>query len=234
MATSKEELDKENKQQIVQLASDMANISISNVKGKGTLALSVFRNREEELMKNKMEVMEKVEHHLRLVEEEAEIWNDTESPDQMKKEIDSLSKKYESLVLNCTKKEKEYKESIEALESYGQFIESCFEFNNETAEPTETKLLETRSEGEVTDDDDHSEKELEALQEKNEVIPLNSEAEEAEESQFISLNSEAENEKEIENAETVDRPKVDGRRRSKRTVKVPFWMKDYVTGKGKK
>lgn len=75
MATSKKELKQENKQQIGELASDMANISISDdVKEKGKLSLSALRNREEMLIKYKMEVKKKVENHLQQLEEEADIF----------------------------------------------------------------------------------------------------------------------------------------------------------------
>ncbi|KAK1371066.1 hypothetical protein POM88_037158 [Heracleum sosnowskyi] len=76
----------------------------------------------------------------------------------------------------------------------------------------------------VTDDHDHSEKELKAVQEKTEVISSTFEAGE-EENDLITVN-EVENEKKIENAQ-LDRSKM-GARRSKRTVKDPYWMKDFV------
>lgn len=88
-----------------------------------------------------------------------------------------------------------------------------------------------RSGAELADDHGHSASELEAIEEKNDMIALNSEAEE-EESQLISSSSEVEKEKEVKNAELKDSSKMDGLRRSKRTVKDPFWMKDYTTGKG--
>ena len=65
MEKSKEEMEKN--KQIVQLVSDMATIRISDVKEKG----KQFRNREKELMSNKIKVMEKIEDRLQHVEEEA-------------------------------------------------------------------------------------------------------------------------------------------------------------------
>ncbi|KAL8094258.1 hypothetical protein AgCh_035959 [Apium graveolens] len=216
MATSKEELKEENKQ-VVQLVSDMANISVSDVKEKGVLALSALRNREEELIKNKMEVMERVEEQLRYVEEQAEIWKEIEDADQTNAEVDFINEEYKLL-------EKEYNESIEALESFGEFIVAYY--GDEKAE-SELELPEITSGGVVTEDD--SEEDLEGVQEKNEAITSNYEAEE---SDLISSN-EVEDDKQIENAERKECLKMDRPRRSKRMVKDPFWMKDYITKIGK-
>ncbi|KAK1354611.1 hypothetical protein POM88_047867 [Heracleum sosnowskyi] len=73
---------------------------------------------------------------------------------------------------------------------------------------------------------DHSEKKLEAEEERNEV-------------HSISSNNEVENEKEIEAADLKDGLKIDGLRRSKRFVKEPVSVEDHVKdtkakGKGKK
>ena len=65
-------LKKEKKEQVEQLISGVANISMNNEEEAGKmLALSAIYSREEELMKMKMEVREKVQAHLRRVEEDA-------------------------------------------------------------------------------------------------------------------------------------------------------------------
>ncbi|KAG5556621.1 hypothetical protein RHGRI_007028 [Rhododendron griersonianum] len=90
-------------------------------------ALSTFRAKEEEIEKKKMEVKEKVQLQLGRIEEEtrrlANIREELESlADPMKKEvslvrkkIDSINKELKPLGQTCQKKEKEYKDALEAF-----------------------------------------------------------------------------------------------------------------------
>uniref|UniRef100_A0A5B7B103 RAB6-interacting golgin n=1 Tax=Davidia involucrata TaxID=16924 RepID=A0A5B7B103_DAVIN len=112
-------------------------------------ALSAFRAKEEEIERKKMEVRDKVQAHLGRVEEEtkrlAEIREDIEALiDPMRKEVAIVRKKVDvvnrdlkQLGLNCQKKEKEYKDAIEA-------------FNDKNKEKAQliTKLMELVSESE--------------------------------------------------------------------------------------
>ncbi|CAJ2632394.1 uncharacterized protein LOC123890414 isoform X2 [Trifolium pratense] len=112
-------------------------------------ALSTFRAKEEEIEKKKLEVREKVQFQLGRVEEEtkrlATIREELEAlADPMRKEvsvvrkrIDSINKELKPLGHNCQKKEKEYKDALEA-------------FNEKNREKVQliTKLMELVSESE--------------------------------------------------------------------------------------
>ncbi|CAK9168091.1 unnamed protein product [Ilex paraguariensis] len=90
-------------------------------------ALSTFRAKEEEIEKKKLEVKEKVQLQLGRIEEEtkrlATIREELEAlADPMKKEvasvrkkIDSVNKELKPLGQTCQKKEKEYKDALEAF-----------------------------------------------------------------------------------------------------------------------
>ncbi|XP_058739084.1 uncharacterized protein LOC131610993 isoform X1 [Vicia villosa] len=93
-------------------------------------ALSTFRAKEEEIEKKKMEVREKVQFQLGRVEEETkrlatirEEFQELEAlADPMRKEvsvvrkrIDSVNKELKPLGISCQKKEKEYKDALEAF-----------------------------------------------------------------------------------------------------------------------
>ncbi|OIV90576.1 hypothetical protein TanjilG_01657 [Lupinus angustifolius] len=91
------------------------------------LAISTFQAKEEEIEKKKMEVKEKVELQLGRAEEEtrrlAHIWEELEVlEDPMKKEVSMVRKKIDMAIRdlkplgqNYQKKEKEYKEALEAF-----------------------------------------------------------------------------------------------------------------------
>ncbi|KAJ6717070.1 RAB6-INTERACTING PROTEIN GORAB [Salix koriyanagi] len=90
-------------------------------------ALAVFRAKEEEIEKRKMEVRDKVHAHLGRAEEAtkrlAEIREELEAlTDPMRKEvsmvrkrIDTVNRELKPLGLSCQKKEREYKEALEAF-----------------------------------------------------------------------------------------------------------------------
>ncbi|KAL2899509.1 RAB6-interacting golgin [Bienertia sinuspersici] len=112
--------------------------------------LSAFRAKEEEIEKKKMEVKERVQAHLGRVEEEtkrlAEIREELEALEDPKrkevafvrKRIDTINKELRPLGFTCQKKEREYKESLEA-------------FNEKTKEKAQlvAKLMELVSESET-------------------------------------------------------------------------------------
>ncbi|KAG6437265.1 hypothetical protein SASPL_102177 [Salvia splendens] len=112
-------------------------------------ALSTFRAKEEEIEKKKMEVKEKVQAQLGRIEEEtkrlAVIREELDAlSDPMKKEvsgvrkkIDSINKELKPLGQTCQKKEREYKEALEA-------------FNDKNKEKVQliTRLMELVSESE--------------------------------------------------------------------------------------
>ncbi|KAI7729610.1 hypothetical protein M8C21_012052 [Ambrosia artemisiifolia] len=91
------------------------------------MAFASFQAREEEIEKKKMMVKEKVELKLGRAEEEtrrlAQVWEELEVlTDPMRKEIAAVRKKIDvanrevrSLGQSCQKKEKEYKETLEAF-----------------------------------------------------------------------------------------------------------------------
>ncbi|OWM73685.1 uncharacterized protein LOC116200256 [Punica granatum] len=112
-------------------------------------SLAAFRVKEEEIERKKMEIREKVHAHLGRVEEAskrlAEIHDELEAlTDPMRKEvamvrkrIDTVNRELRPLGLSCQKKEKEYKEALEA-------------FNEKNREKTQfvAKLMELVSESE--------------------------------------------------------------------------------------
>ncbi|KAL1833409.1 hypothetical protein ACET3Z_003060 [Daucus carota] len=123
------------------------NISMESEYEDETMAS--FRAKEEEIEKKKMEVKEKVEYQLGRAEEEtrrlAQVWNQLEVlGDPMRKEVAVVRKKIDItnrdlklLGQSCQKKEKEYKEMLEAFH----------EKNNEKAKLT-TTLVELVKESE--------------------------------------------------------------------------------------
>ncbi|KAI3820127.1 hypothetical protein L1987_13985 [Smallanthus sonchifolius] len=112
-------------------------------------ALSAFKAKEEEIEKKKSEVKERVQAQLSRIEEEtrrlATIQEELEAlTDPMKKEvtlvrkkIDSVNKELKPLGHNCQKKEREYKEALDA-------------FNEKNKEKVQliTRLMELVSESE--------------------------------------------------------------------------------------
>lgn len=112
-------------------------------------ALTTFRAKEEEIERKKMEVRERVHAQLGRVEEEtkrlAEIREELEGlADPMRKEvatvrkkIDIVNKELKPLGQSCQKKEKEYKEALEA-----------FNEKNKEKALLITKLMELVSESE--------------------------------------------------------------------------------------
>ncbi|KAI9122090.1 hypothetical protein K1719_006779 [Acacia pycnantha] len=112
-------------------------------------ALSSFKAKEEEIERKKMEVRERVQAQLGRVEEETKrlalIREELESlSDPMRKEvavvrkkIDSVNKELKPLGHTCQKKEREYKEALEA-------------FNEKNREKVQliTRLMELVSESE--------------------------------------------------------------------------------------
>nr|XP_017218698.1 PREDICTED: uncharacterized protein LOC108196095 isoform X2 [Daucus carota subsp. sativus] len=122
------------------------NISMESEYEDETMAS--FRAKEEEIEKKKMEVKEKVEYQLGRAEEEtrrlAQVWNLEVLGDPMRKEVAVVRKKIDItnrdlklLGQSCQKKEKEYKETLEAFH----------EKNNEKAKLT-TTLVELVKESE--------------------------------------------------------------------------------------
>ncbi|KAJ4975122.1 hypothetical protein NE237_000228 [Protea cynaroides] len=112
-------------------------------------ALTTFRAKEEEIEKKKMEVREKVHAQLGRVEEEtkrlSEIRGELEAladplrkdVSSVRKRIDAVNRELKPLGQSCQKKEKEYKDALEAFN----------EKNKEKAQLI-TKLMELVSESE--------------------------------------------------------------------------------------
>ncbi|KAL9391164.1 hypothetical protein Peur_015084 [Populus x canadensis] len=112
-------------------------------------AVAMFRAKEEEIEKKKIEVRDKVHAHLGRAEEAtkrlAEIREELEAlTDPMRKEvsmvrkrIDTVNRELKPLGLSCQKKEREYKEALEAFN----------EKNKEKAQLV-SKLVELASESE--------------------------------------------------------------------------------------
>ncbi|KAK6163512.1 hypothetical protein DH2020_000376 [Rehmannia glutinosa] len=121
-------------------------------------ALAAFRAKEEEIEKRKTEVREKVEAQLGRVEKETKrlvgIRGELEAlTDPMRKEasnickrIDIITRDLKPLGLHCQKKEKEYKEAIEALNEKnrekGQLIGKLVELLTESEKLRLKKLEE--------------------------------------------------------------------------------------------
>lgn len=113
------------------------------------LALASFQAKEEEIERKKMEVKGKVESRLTRAEEETRrlvrVWEELEVlTDPMRKEvamvrkkIDVINREIKSLGQTCQKKEKEYREALEAFN----------EKNNEKTQLTST-LVELVKESE--------------------------------------------------------------------------------------
>lgn len=147
MATTRAVLEQQNSQ-MVRLISYNSS-PMAEDKEEDISALSAFRTMEEEIKKKKMEVSMKVQAQLVRVEEEtkrlAEIREELEGlADPMRKEvafvrkrIDLVNRELRPLGQSCLKKEKEYKEALEAFT----------EKNKEKAQLV-TKLMEMVSESE--------------------------------------------------------------------------------------
>ncbi|KAK4582908.1 hypothetical protein RGQ29_025894 [Quercus rubra] len=119
-------------------------------------ALSNFRAKEEEIERKKMEVREKVQAQLGRVEEEtkrlATIREELEGlADPMRKEvavvrkkIDAVNKELKPLGHTCQKKEKEYKEALEAFNDKNkekvQLITKLMEFDQLVSESERLRL----------------------------------------------------------------------------------------------
>lgn len=144
----------ENQQSMTQSGQISGSLSFNGTLSKedeemSKSALSTFRAKEEEIEKKKMEVKEKVQAQLGRIEEEtkrlATIREELDAlSDPMKKEvsfvrkkIDSVNKELKPLGQTCQKKEREYKEALEA-------------FNEKNKEKVQliTKLMELVSESE--------------------------------------------------------------------------------------
>ncbi|KAJ0905643.1 putative RAB6-interacting golgin [Helianthus annuus] len=111
-------------------------------------ALFAFRAKEEEITKKKMEVKERVQAQLSRVEQEtkklAEIRNDLEALEDprwkegtiVRKKVDLVNKELKSLGQNCQKKEKEYREAVDAFneknKEKAQLIARLMELVNES------------------------------------------------------------------------------------------------------
>ncbi|KAI3427718.1 RAB6-interacting golgin [Psidium guajava] len=92
-----------------------------------SLAISTLQAREEEIARKKMEVKERVELQLGRAEEAtrrlAQIWEDLEElADPLRKEVATVRKKIDVVIRelkplgqSCHKKEKEFKEAMEAF-----------------------------------------------------------------------------------------------------------------------
>ncbi|XP_024994757.1 kinesin-like protein KIN-5B [Cynara cardunculus var. scolymus] len=120
-------------------------------------ALFAFRAKEEEITQKKMAVKQKVEAQLGRVEQETkklvEIRNGLEALEDpswkeaaiVRKKVDSVNKELKSLGQNCHKKEKEYREAVEAFndknKEKGQLVTRLMELVTES-ERMRTKKLE--------------------------------------------------------------------------------------------
>ncbi|XP_044506407.1 uncharacterized protein LOC123226030 [Mangifera indica] len=132
MATQKQGLDQQQSQ--IQRVKNNGLISCNGSPGRddkeeemSRSALALFRAKEEEIEKKKLEVREKVYAQLGKAEEAtrrlAEIREDLESlTDPMRKEvsvvrkkIDTVNKELKPLGQSCQKKEREYREALEAF-----------------------------------------------------------------------------------------------------------------------
>ncbi|KAL8148091.1 uncharacterized protein LOC141706170 [Apium graveolens] len=147
MATTKPVLEQQNSQMVRLIGYNSSPMAEDNKEDMS--ALSAFRTMEEEIKKKKMEVSKKVQAQLGRVEEEtkrlAEIRQELEGlADPRRKEvaflrkrIDVVNRELRPLGQSCLKKEKEYKEALEAFT----------EKNKEKAQLV-TKLMEMVSESE--------------------------------------------------------------------------------------
>ncbi|KAI3458875.1 hypothetical protein Pfo_015538 [Paulownia fortunei] len=92
------------------------------------MAIASYQAREEEIERRKMEMRERVESQLSRAEEEArrltQVWEELEVfTDPMRKEVSTVRRRLDianrdlkSLAQICQKKEKEYKEAMEAFQ----------------------------------------------------------------------------------------------------------------------
>ncbi|XP_071728597.1 uncharacterized protein [Rutidosis leptorrhynchoides] len=122
------------------------------------LAFASYQAREEEIEKKKKQVKEKVELKLGRAEEEtrrlAQVWEELEVlTDPMRKEVATVRKKIDVanrevklLGQSCQKKEKEYKEILEAFHQKNneknQLISTLIELVKESEKVRMTKLEE--------------------------------------------------------------------------------------------
>ncbi|KAF3954731.1 hypothetical protein CMV_019964 [Castanea mollissima] len=122
------------------------------------LAISTFQAKEEEIERRKMAVKEKVELQLGRAEEEtkrlAQIWDELEVlSDPLRKEVAAVRKKIDManrdlkpLGQSCQKKEKEYKEALEAFQEKNkektQLIATLMELLTESEKLRMKKLEE--------------------------------------------------------------------------------------------
>ncbi|KAH7844536.1 hypothetical protein Vadar_029101 [Vaccinium darrowii] len=129
-------------------------------------ALTTFRAKEEEIEKKKLEVRERVQAQLGRIEEETRrlstIREELEGlADPMKKEvslvrkkIDTVNKELKPLGLTCQKKEKEYKEALDAFNDKNkekvQLITRLMELVGESEKLRMKKLEELSKSIEVT------------------------------------------------------------------------------------
>ncbi|KAI3987098.1 hypothetical protein MKX01_036888 [Papaver californicum] len=113
------------------MSSSFSSMDIQSIEAKdeemSRSALNTFRLKEEEIEKKKMEVSQKVQAQLGRVEEEtkrlAEIREELESLTDptmkevasVRKKIDIVNKELKPLGQTCQKKEKEYKDALEAF-----------------------------------------------------------------------------------------------------------------------
>ncbi|XP_026426048.1 ankyrin repeat domain-containing protein 30A-like isoform X2 [Papaver somniferum] len=113
------------------ISSSFSSVDIQSIEVKdeemSRSALNTFRLKEEEIEKKKMEVSQKVQAQLGRVEEEtkrlAEIREELESLTDptmkevatVRKKIDIVNKELKPLGQTCQKKEKEYKDALEAF-----------------------------------------------------------------------------------------------------------------------
>ncbi|KAI3471972.1 hypothetical protein Pfo_028660 [Paulownia fortunei] len=144
----------ENQQSLMQSGQISGSLSFNGTLTKedeemSKSALSTFRAKEEEIEKKKLEVKEKVQAQLGRIEEETKrlaiIREELDAlADPMKKEvsvvrkkIDAVNKDLKPLGQTCQKKEREYKEALEA-------------FNEKNKEKVQliTRLMELVSESE--------------------------------------------------------------------------------------
>ncbi|KAK7404828.1 hypothetical protein VNO78_05813 [Psophocarpus tetragonolobus] len=156
MATPKQSYEEQQQQPNVQRVrnSGMVNSNLSPMRDDkeeemSRSALAMFRAKEEEIERKKMEVRDKVHAYLGRVEEEtkrlAEIRGELEGlTDPLRKEvaivrkkIDNVNKELKPLGQTCQRKEREYKEALDAFN----------EKNKEKAQLV-TKLMELVTESE--------------------------------------------------------------------------------------
>ncbi|XP_073298056.1 uncharacterized protein [Primulina huaijiensis] len=153
----------ENQLSMTQSGSNSGNLSFSGSSARedeemSISALSTFRAKEEEIEKRKMEVKEKVQAQLGRIEEEtrrlATIREELDGlADPMRKEIsvvrkkiDVINKELKPLGQTCQKKEREYKEALEAVNEKNkekvQLITRLMELVGESEKLRMTKLEE--------------------------------------------------------------------------------------------